>query len=129
MGDNYKYAEKAKGDQKKILSDHSKNEATDDKRTQLLKKHGKIEKILKEIMGKLEADWAICRREQEERKGHMNTMKMLLQDSYVLLKYIQEKLKEITTSIKITETSLLDMASLVNYEQIQVDRFIIDLRN
>lgn len=52
----------------------------------------------------------------------------MLEDSYILLRHIQEKLKEITYNIKITETSLLDMASLVNYEQIQVDRFIVELK-
>lgn len=55
----------------------------------------------------------------------MGNLKIFLEDAYVLLNYIQEKLKEITTNIKITETSLLDMASLVNYEHIQVGRLII----
>lgn len=39
---------------------------------------------------------------------------------------MQSKLKEITEDIKITETNLLDIASLVNYEIIQVSRQIID---
>lgn len=38
-------------------------------------------------------------------------------------------MKAITESIKITETSLLDMASIVNYENIQIEKFIIEVRN
>ena len=34
-----------------------------------------------------------------------------------------------TEKIKITETNLLDMASVVNYEIIQVDRLIIQMKN
>lgn len=42
---------------------------------------------------------------------------------------MHRKLKTITGQIKITETNLLDMASLINYEIIQVDRMIIEIRN
>jgi hypothetical protein len=42
---------------------------------------------------------------------------------------VHRKLKTITGKIKITETNLLDMASLINYEIIQVDRMIIEIRN
>jgi hypothetical protein len=37
-------------------------------------------------------------------------------------------LKEITGEISIAETDLLDIASLINYEIIQVDRQIIDTK-
>lgn len=41
---------------------------------------------------------------------------------------VQSKLKEITDDIKVAETDLLDVASLINYEIIQVDRQLIDTR-
>lgn len=59
----------------------------------------------------------------------VNSIKDILQDCYVVLKIVQEKLKFITESIKITEISLLDMASIINYEHIQVEKFIIEIRN
>ena len=45
------------------------------------------------------------------------------------MKKVHQKLKNITQQIKITETNLLDMASIVNYEIIQVDRMLIEIRN
>ena len=53
----------------------------------------------------------------------------VLSDSYIILKRVQKKLKEVTDKIKITETNLLDMASVINYEIIQVDRLLIEVRN
>ena len=47
----------------------------------------------------------------------------------MILKWVHRKLKNITQQIKITETNLLDMASIVNYEIIQVDRMLIEMRN
>jgi hypothetical protein len=41
---------------------------------------------------------------------------------------VHHKLKEITEEIKVTETSLLDVASLINYEIIQVDRQLIETK-
>lgn len=35
--------------------------------------------------------------------------------SYIVLKRVHDSLKEITEDIKITETDLLDVASLINY--------------
>ena len=45
------------------------------------------------------------------------------------MKKIHKKLKKLTEQIKITETSLLDMASIINYEIIQLDRMMIEIRN
>ena len=53
----------------------------------------------------------------------------VLSDGYVILKWVHKKLKNITQQIKITETNLLDMASIINYEIIQVDRMLIEMRN
>lgn len=39
---------------------------------------------------------------------------------------VHQKLKEITEDIKVSETDLLDVASLINYEIIQVDRQLIE---
>jgi hypothetical protein len=49
--------------------------------------------------------------------------------SYVTLNRVQAKLKEITEDIKISETNLLDIASLVNYEIIQVSRQMNETQN
>jgi hypothetical protein len=37
-------------------------------------------------------------------------------------------LKEITEDIKVSETDLLDVASLMNYEIIQIDRQLIETK-
>jgi hypothetical protein len=41
---------------------------------------------------------------------------------------VHQKLKEITEGIKVSETDLLDVASLINYEIIQVDRQLIETK-
>jgi hypothetical protein len=41
---------------------------------------------------------------------------------------VHQKLKEITEDIKVSETDLLDVASLINYEMIQVDRQLIETK-
>ena len=45
----------------------------------------------------------------------------------VLLR-VKERLKKITTDIQITEVHLLDISSLVNYEAIQVERLVVDVK-
>lgn len=41
---------------------------------------------------------------------------------------MHHKLQEITEEIKVSETNLLDVASLINYEIIQVDRQLIETK-
>lgn len=41
---------------------------------------------------------------------------------------VLEKLKEITKLINIVEIDLLDISSLINYEIIQVDKMVIDIK-
>jgi hypothetical protein len=51
-----------------------------------------------------------------------------LAEAYLALAKILSKLKEITEDIKVSETDLLDVASLINYEIIQVDRQLIETK-
>ena len=41
---------------------------------------------------------------------------------------VLEKLKEITKLINVVEIDLLDISSLINYEIIQVDKMVIDIK-
>ena len=54
---------------------------------------------------------------------------IVLSDCYVIMKKVHKKFQKITEQIKITETNLLDLASVINYEIIQLDRIIIETRN
>ena len=58
-----------------------------------------------------------------EKEGNI-----MLSDCYILLKKVSKKLRLITQSVKITETNLLDMATLVNYEIIQVERLFSEIK-
>ena len=72
------------------MSDHiTKNDNTEDKRAQLLKKHGNIEKVMKEILSRLETNWKNYKAEDENRNTNMANLKTFLEDAYVLLNYIQ----------------------------------------
>ena len=74
----------------RVLSDHiTKNDNTEDKRAQLLKKHGNIEKVMKEILSRLETNWKNYKAEDENRNTNMANLKTFLEDAYVLLNYIQ----------------------------------------
>lgn len=44
------------------------------------------------------------------------------------LQRVHRQLKEITEEIRVTETDLLDVASLINIEIIQIDREMIDIK-
>ena len=57
-----------------------------------------------------------------------NKSKESLGDSYTALTKVHRKLKEITQDIKVSQTDLLDVASMVNYQIIQVDRQLIETR-
>lgn len=41
---------------------------------------------------------------------------------------VLDKLKEITRLINVVEIDLLDISSLINYEIIQVDKMVIDIK-
>ena len=83
--------------------------------------HEKMDEMIKiheKCMKSLE--WAL---KLLEKKG-----KEVLSDCYVLLRKVSKKLRLITQSVKITETNLLDMATVVNYEIIQVERLFSEIK-
>lgn len=52
----------------------------------------------------------------------------MLNDCYILVKKVNKKLRSITQGIRITETNLLDIATMVNYEIIEVDRLLEEIK-
>ena len=46
----------------------------------------------------------------------------------MLLKKISKKLRLMAQNIKITETNLLDVATIINYEIVQVDRVAVEVK-
>ena len=48
--------------------------------------------------------------------------------AYLVMTGVLEKLKEIIKLINIVEIDLLDISSLINYEIIQVDKMVIDIK-
>lgn len=83
------------------------------KRGNLLKIHESVTKTLHRTMLKMEQK--VMGLKMSRNVQILPNVKSYLQDCYVILKIVQDKLKNITQSIKITQTSLLDMASIVNY--------------
>ena len=83
------------------------------KRGNLLKIHESVTKTLQRTMLKMEQK--VLGLKMSRNVQIIPNIKSYLQDCYIILKIVQDKLKNITESIKITETSLLDMASIVNY--------------
>ena len=46
-----------------------------------------------------------------------------------MVKKVNKKLRSITQGIRITETNLLDIATMVNYEIIEVDRLLEEIKS
>ena len=61
-------------------------------------------------------------------EGLERKTKESLSEANLSLVRIHHKLKEITENINVSETDLLDLASLINYEIIQVDRQLIEIK-